>query len=71
MTVQATPALLNSLVLDAVAHGEWTPAEVTAAVASEVRADRSEVVATLWTLVESGELRRWDCYGQLGFRLAS
>jgi len=70
MTMQATPATLTTHVLDAVANGDWTPTEVTATVTSEVRTDRSEVVATLWTLVDSGELRRCDCYGQLGFRLA-
>lgn len=69
--VEARPADVTAHVIDAVAHGEWTPAEVTAAVTSEVRTDRSEVLATLWDLVSAGELTTCDCHGQLGFRLTS
>ncbi len=65
------PGTLTTRVLDAVAHGDWTPTEVTATVISEVRTDRSDVMATLWTLVEAGVLSCCDWHGQLGFRLAS
>lgn len=68
MTIQANPAELTNAVLDAVTHGDWTPAEVAATVISEVRAERSDVVATLWDLVDTGDLTCCDCHGQLGFR---
>lgn len=68
MNMQATPAVLTNHVLEAVAHGDWTPAEVTATVTSEIPTDRSDVMATLWGLVETGDLTCCDCHGQLAFR---
>lgn len=69
MTILATPADLTFRVLAAVADGAWTPADVTATVTSELRADRSDVVATLWDLVESGDLTCTHDNGQFGFRV--
>lgn len=69
MTTMALPADLTAHVRDAVAHGDWTPAEVTATVTSELRTDRSDVLATLWDLVEAGDLVCCDCHGQLAFRV--
>lgn len=68
MTIQASPAELTELVLSAVTEGAWTPADVTATVTCECRADRSDVVATLWDLVESGDLVCCHHHGQFGFR---
>jgi hypothetical protein len=70
MTIQATPAELSTRVLAAVLEGAWSPADVTATVTSELRADRSDVVATLWDLVASGELTAGTENGQFGFRPA-
>lgn len=71
MPVLATTADLTFRVLATVADGAWTPADVTAAVTSELRADRSDVVATLWDLVESGDLTCTHDNGQFGFRVVS
>ncbi len=68
MTTQAPPAQLTERVLAAVADGAWTPADVTATVTSEFRAARSDVVATLWDLVETGDLACCHHHGQFGFR---
>ena len=70
MTIKASPAELTERVMRAVAEGAWTPADVTATVTSEFRADRSDVVATLWDLVESGEVVCTHHNGQFGFRAA-
>lgn len=70
MSTWASPAVLTTHVRDAVAHGDWTPCEVATTVMSAVPTDRSDVVATLWALVEAGELTYCDCHGHLAFRLA-
>ena len=71
MTMQAAPAERSDRVLDAVAHGAWTPADVNATVTSELRADRSDVLATLWDLVDAGELTCCRHHDQFGFRTTS
>lgn len=68
MSIQATPAELTERVLSAVADGAWTPADVTATVTSEFPAGRSDVVATLWDLVDAGEVECCHHHGQFGFR---
>jgi hypothetical protein len=70
MTLQATPAVLTASVLDAVADGAWAPGDVAATVTSHVRADRSDVVATLWDLVEEGALVYDRGAPSPGFRVA-
>jgi hypothetical protein len=70
MTTRTIPAELTDRVRTAVAEGAWTPADVTATVTSECRADRSDVVATLWDLVDTGELVCCHHHGQFGFRTA-
>ena len=56
MTLHATPALLTRSVLTAVQDGAWSPGDVAATVTAEVRAGRSEVIATLWDLVDAGQV---------------
>ena len=56
MTVRTAPSELTASVRTAVAEGAWSPGDVTATVTAEVRADRCDVVATLWELVAAGEL---------------
>ena len=68
--VQNNPGELRSLVYDVVAEGAWTTADVVASVASDFAGDRTDVVATLWDLVDDGALR-YDCAAQFpGFRPA-
>lgn len=68
MTILAAPAELTDRVLAAVADGAWTPADVSATVLCEVPATRSDVVATLWDLVDAGELVCCHHHDQFGFR---
>ena len=68
MSIQAAPAELTHRVLSAVADGAWTPSDVTATVTSEFRAGRSDVLATLWDLVDAGELTCCHHHDQFGFR---
>jgi len=56
MTVRTAPSELTASVLAAVAEGAWSPGDVIATVTAEVRADRCDVLATLWDLVAAGEL---------------
>lgn len=56
MTLSTTPAELTASVLSAVTDGAWSPGDVAATVTAEVRAGRSDVVATLWDLVDAGML---------------
>ncbi|HEX4977937.1 MAG TPA: hypothetical protein VFV40_08735 [Nocardioides sp.] len=56
MTVRTAPSQLTESVRAAVAEGAWSPGDVAATVTAEVRADRCDVVATLWDLVAAGEL---------------
>lgn len=70
MTIQCSPAELNTRITDAVEHGAWTPAQVTAAV-GQTRATRSDIVDTLWALVEGGRLVAGHHNGQFGFRPVS
>ncbi|MFP5252589.1 MAG: hypothetical protein ACLGH4_02190 [Actinomycetes bacterium] len=56
MTVRTVPSELTASVRAAVAEGAWSPGDVAATVTAEVRADRSDVLATLWDLVADGEL---------------
>lgn len=56
MTLQANPAQLTASVLNAVIDGAWSPGDVAATVTAEVRAGRSDVLATLWDLVADGAL---------------
>lgn len=68
--LQDRPDELRSLVYDVVADGSWTTADVVASVATDSVADRADVVATLWDLVDDGALR-YDCNAGLpGFRPA-
>jgi hypothetical protein len=69
MPILASPADLTFRVLAAVADGAWTSADVTATVTSELRAERCDVVATLWDLVESGDLTCTHDNRQFGFRV--
>jgi hypothetical protein len=71
MTLQATPAELTDSVLTAVADGAWSPTDVAATVTAEVRAGRSDVVATLWDLVDEGVLVYDAGVGMPGFRVAT
>ena len=56
MTVRTAPSELTASVRAAVAEGAWSPGDVCATVAAEIRADRCDVLATLWDLVAAGEL---------------
>ena len=56
MTVRTVPSELTASVRAAVAEGAWSPGDVCATVTAEVRADRCDVLATLWDLVAAGEL---------------
>ena len=56
MTVRTAPSELTAAVRSAVAEGAWSPGDVCATVTAEVRADRCDVLATLWDLVAAGEL---------------
>jgi hypothetical protein len=49
------PARLTEAVLTAVEEGAWSPADIVATVADQ-HADRSDVMATLWDLVDAGVL---------------
>ncbi|QNN54349.1 hypothetical protein [Nocardioides mesophilus] len=68
MTLQTTPAQLTSSVLDAVADGAWSAGDVAATVTAQVRAGRSDVVATLWDLVDQGALVYDASAAEPGFR---
>ena len=70
MTLQPTPAELTTSVLTAVLDGAWTSSDVAATVTAETQAPRSEVIATLWDLVDAGAVV-YDGHAAVpGFRAA-
>ncbi len=71
MTIQVSPAQLTASVYDAVADGAWSPEDVAATVTAEVRAARSDVLATLWDLVAEGKLVYDTGAGSPLFRVAT
>ena len=71
MTIQVSPAQLTTSVYDAVAEGAWSPEDVAATVTAEVRAGRSDVLATLWDLVADGRLVYDGTPGHASFRVAT
>lgn len=56
LALQANPETLRTAVYDAVVEGAWAPCDVVASVASDSTADRRQIVAILWDLVEEGLL---------------
>ena len=56
LALQANPRTLRLAVYDAVVDGAWAPSDVVASVASDSSADRRQIIATLWDLVEDGIL---------------
>lgn len=56
LAMQANPEVLRTAVHDAVKQGAWAPTDVVASVASDSIADRRQIIATLWDLVEEGVL---------------
>ena len=71
MTIQVSPAQHTASVYDAVAEGAWSPEDVAATVTAEVRAGRSDVLATLWDLVAEGKLVYDTAPGFPSFRVPS
>jgi len=63
------PATLTEAVLAAVGNGAWSPCEVLEAVADQ-HADRCDVMATLWDLVDAGSLVYDARLGYPAFRVA-
>lgn len=63
------PATLTEAVIAAVGNGAWSPVEILAAVADQ-HADRCDVMATLWDLVDAGSLVYVADLGYPAFRLA-
>lgn len=53
---KATPRTLRDAVQEAVMDGAWSPCDVVASVASDSSADRRQIIAALWDLVEEGVL---------------
>jgi hypothetical protein len=66
--LQDRPDELRSTVYHVVTDGCWTTADVVATVATDSVADRADVVATLWDLVDDGALRYDGTAGFPGFR---
>lgn len=70
MSIQGTPADLTARILTAVEDGAWTPTEVTGAVLGVAGCDRSDIIDTLWDLVDTGDLVYRTHRGQPSFRAA-
>lgn len=63
------PATLTDAVLTAVENGAWSPADIVATVADQ-HAERCDVMATLWDLVDAGVLVYVPDIAYPAFRLA-
>ncbi len=63
------PATVTEAVIVAVGNGAWSPVEILAAVADQ-HADRCDVMATVWDLVDSGSLVYVAGLGHPAFRIA-
>ncbi len=68
LVINTDPQNLRKAVADAVTDGAWTPADVVASVASDSIADRAEILATAWDLVDDGVLLYDATPGFPGFR---
>jgi hypothetical protein len=68
-TTMIAPATLTEAVIAAVGEGAWSPADVVATVADQ-HADRHDVMATLWDLVDAGVLTYHPDIASPAFRLA-
>ena len=71
MSIQGTPAVLTERILTVVGEGAWSPAEVTNAVLGVAGCDRSDILDTLWDLVDTGDLVYGTRNGQPSFRAAT
>ncbi|MBI2243087.1 MAG: hypothetical protein HYU55_03765 [Nocardioides sp.] len=69
LSTLTAPATLTEAVLVAVGNGAWSPLEVLTAVADR-HAERCDVMATLWDLVDAGSLAYVDGLGYPAFRIA-
>ncbi|MDI6908473.1 hypothetical protein [Nocardioides sp.] len=69
LSTLVAPATLTEAVLAAVGTGAWSPAEILVAVADQ-HADRCDVIATLWDLVDAGLLDFVADFSYPAFRLA-
>jgi len=56
LVMHTDPDALKAAVHTAVIEGAWSSADVVASVASDSIADRTQIVATLWDLVDEGVL---------------
>lgn len=55
-TTQVLPRTIRSSVHSAVRNGAWGAADVVRTVSADTAATRPEVIATLWDLVDEGQL---------------